>query len=180
MSSPRPFRRTTARSGRAAANAHAPGFTLVEMSLALLLLLLGAWLALLLLGRGVHHVRLGRFADDLQRFATAFKDHHRQRGAWPASTPGDGVVPRGMETVLRDTRWAEGSPFGGAYGWIAPTRAAPPGRITLTAFAPALPLKLTPADLREIDRRLDDGDLTTGRFRAGFNGWPVYQVEASR
>ena len=70
-----------------------------------------------------------------------------------------------------ESNWAEGSPFGGSYGWDGR------GGILVTAFSPGFPLALTRAELREIDRRLDDGNLGTGRFRSGFNGWPVYQVE---
>ena len=80
-------------------------------------------------------------------------------------------MPRGMEKALGETNWAGGSPFGGNYGWDSR------GLVVLTAFSPSFPLTLTRADLLEIDRRIDDGDLATGRFRTGFNGWPVYQIE---
>jgi hypothetical protein len=55
-------------------------------------------------------------------------------------------------------------------------RAAPRGigTIALTAFPPERPLSLRRADLVRIDRQLDDGNPATGRFRTGFNGWPVY------
>jgi len=39
-------------------------------------------------------------------------------------------------------------------------------------------LQLTPDDLIAIDRELDDGNLATGNFRTGFNGWPVMLVRA--
>ncbi len=51
-----------------------------------------------------------------------------------------------------------------------------PGTIAVTAFSPAQPLTLTEDDLRAIDREIDDGNLTTGKFRTGFNGWPIYLV----
>ncbi|MBI2498294.1 MAG: hypothetical protein HYV75_10425 [Opitutae bacterium] len=53
------------------------------------------------------------------------------------------------------------------------------GAVTLTAFAPDLPLTLDNTDLLYIDGQVDDGNLATGRFRTGFNGWPVYLVEAA-
>jgi len=52
------------------------------------------------------------------------------------------------------------------------------GAVTLTAFSPSFPLTLVESDLIYIDRKIDDGNLATGRFRTGFNGWPVYLVEA--
>jgi type II secretory pathway pseudopilin PulG len=53
------------------------------------------------------------------------------------------------------------------------------GLIAITAFSPKAPLALTAKDLLYIDSKLDDGNLATGRFRAGFNGWPVYQIAPS-
>lgn len=59
-----------------------------------------------------------------------------------------------------------------------PGRPAKPelGAIAVTAFSPQLPLRLTRADMVYVDRQIDDGNLASGRFRAGFNGWPVYTV----
>lgn len=53
----------------------------------------------------------------------------------------------------------------------------PVAMIAVTAFAPDSPLRLTAQQLLEIDRRIDDGNLATGRFRTGFNGWPVYRLQ---
>ena len=137
-----------------------------------MLILLVSGLALLLLslalGRLRHHARLERFGSELQMLAAAFESARTERGRWP-ETPeeaGPGVMSSG---------WLEGPPIGGEFAWRAPT----PGRagmIAVTGFAPAPPIDLTPDDLRAIDRAIDDGDLQTGRFRTGFNGWPVYLV----
>ena len=182
MSSPRHSFRTM-KPGRGERRAR--GFTLLEMGLVLLIILLAAWLGLLLVARARQHQRAERFIADLQEFSAVFQDHHRQHGAWPPSTNGKITVPRGMEEILAKTNWARGSPFGGSYGWVEPGPARPDGRasrgdLVLTAFAPSFPLEFTRADLLEIDRRIDNGDLATGRFRTGFNGWPFFFVEAAK
>ncbi len=146
------------------------GFTLVEVMLVLLILGLAGALLFTGLGRVRRGQRAGRFIADLQVFSAAFQAYHEQHHAWPPSTNGEVTVPRGMENILGETNWAGGSPFGGNYGWDGR------GLVVLTAFSPSFPLELTRADLLEFDRRIDDGDLSTGRFRTGFNGWPVYQV----
>ena len=145
------------------------GLTLVELMLGLLV----ALLALGLLFTGLAHLsrqaRCAQLGADLQAFAGVLEKSHAAGGRWPATGEEAGAA-------LRDPRWAAGSPVGGSYGWLPPAAAGRPGRITLTAFHPAFPLALTRTELLELDRRIDDGDLTTGRFRTGFNGWPVYLV----
>lgn len=148
----------------------APGFTLAEVMLVLLVIVFAGVLVFTVLGRQQRHRSGERLIADLQEFATAFQDYQRQHRSWPPSTNGEVAMPRGLEDVLVKTNWAGGSPFGGSYGWDGR------GAVVLTAFAPAFPLELTRADLLALDRRFDDGDLATGRFRAGFNGWPVYLV----
>jgi type II secretory pathway pseudopilin PulG len=153
----------------------------------LLILVLAGGLVGEMLGRVRQRRRCDRFVADLRVFAAAFENHARQnRNALPAGA-GDSTVPTGMEDRLKETNWSKGSPFGGDYGWLAappagPTTegAGPPairgGAIVLTAFTPRFPLELSRRDLLAIDARIDDGNLATGRFRTGFNGWPVYLV----
>lgn len=146
------------------------GFTLPEVMLVLAIMVLAAILIFTLLGRDARHRNSDRFVADLEEFATAFQTYHRQNRTWPPSTSSEVATPPGMESFLEETNWDNGSPFGGSYGWDRR------GAVVLTAFAPAFPLELTRADLLAIDDQIDDGDLTRGRFRTGFNGWPVYFV----
>ena len=146
----------------------ARGLVLLEVMLFLLVIVLAVGLVALALGRVRHGTRLNQFGSELQAFAAAFKQARAERGRWPATAAeaGPGVV---------DAGWSDSSVFGGEYGWVAPAGGRP-GMITLTAFAPNFPLGLTRADLLAIDRQIDDGDLKAGRFRTGFNGWPVYLI----
>jgi len=158
--------RTIGRRGRRGA----AGFTLPEVLLVLLVIVLAGVLFFTVTGRARQNQRREQFAAELQEFATLFQTYHREHRAWPPSTKGEVVIPKGMENVLVATDWAQGSPYGGSYGWDSR------GAVVLTAFAPAFPLELTRADLLAIDRQMDDGDPATGRLRTGFNGWPVYYV----
>lgn len=144
------------------------GLVLVEVLLILLVLALAGALLLTTLGRIRHGVRLEKFGAELQAFAATFEEARAERGRWPATVEEAG--PR-----LLDGGWRDGSDFGGEYGWVPPA-AGRPGMVTLTAFAPGFPLELSRADLLALDRQIDDGDLATGRFRTGFNGWPVWLV----
>jgi type II secretory pathway pseudopilin PulG len=144
------------------------GLVPVEVLLILLVVGLAGALLFTALGRIRHGARLEQFGAELQAHAATIEQARAERGRWPATAEEAG--PR-----LMDGGWMDGSDFGGEYGWVPPA-AGRPGMITLTAFAPGFPLELTRADLLALDRKLDDGDLATGRFRTGFNGWPVWLV----
>jgi type II secretory pathway pseudopilin PulG len=159
-------------------------FTLLEIILAVVIGVSALIVVVQLAGRRQQQQRRERLGLDLQTFATALQDYHRRTESWPPSTQGEVVLPRGLEEVLALTHWTQDSPFGGSYGWIAPSAVGGEaadrlkrGAITLTAFVRGDPLALTWDDLLQIDRQIDDGDLGTGRFRTGFNGWPLYLVE---
>lgn len=146
----------------------ARGLVLVEGLLVLLVLALAGALLFTILGRVRHGVRLEKFGAEFRAHAAVIEQARAERGRWPATAEEAG--PR-----LMDGGWMDGSDFGGEFGWVPPA-AGRPGMITLTAFAPGFPLELTRSDLLTLDRQLDDGDLATGRFRTGFNGWPVWLV----
>lgn len=148
------------------------------------------YIAVLETGKFRHRLNRDVLVDDLRRIAAAFDSYKTQKGDWPAATSPEVRLPRGMESLLATTSWSAGTPFGGGYAWTPPAKPKPgpadaavkvaPGVIAITAFTPDRPLTLTRADLQYLDRKLDDGDLTTGRFQTGFNGWPIYQVPATR
>jgi len=156
-----------------------------------LVLLLGAGLALTVAGRLRQRQNCDDYVRDLRAIAAAFDGYHRQRNLWPPSSSAEIALPPDLARALAATAWFKGSPFGGNYAWIAPDPApaaghAPTrswgdrGAVMLTAFVPDVPLALTRADLLLIDRSIDDANLATGRFRTGFNGWPVYLLEAAK
>ena len=158
------------------------GSILLDVCLSVLCVILGGVLLVTVIQRRQQHLRCARYIADLRDFSAAFLSFKQRQGNWPPASSGVAAIPRGMESYLRDTNWLTGSPVGGSYSWVAPgegNAAGKPdetGAIALTAFFPALPLALSPADLRYIDAELDDGNLASGRFRTGFNGWPLYLV----
>jgi type II secretory pathway pseudopilin PulG len=166
------------------------GFALVEVGLALLILALATGLVLTLAGRGRQRSNCDKYVRDLRVFSAAFERYYQQHGTWPPSSEAGVALPPDLTVALKDTGWFEDSPLGGDYGWVAPDPAGGAvgpgvgwggrGAVTLTAFSPRFPLTLDRSDLLYIDGQMDDGNLTTGRFRTGFNGWPVFLVEAAK
>ncbi|HTL66545.1 MAG TPA: hypothetical protein VL200_02685 [Lacunisphaera sp.] len=160
---------------------------MTEAALTMLVLALGLGLVLTLADRARQRQKRERYILDVRGISAVFADYQRRHKAWPPGTSNNQPLPAELADALRGTAWAQGSPFGGEYRWIAPAPNRGPGRpaadrgaVALCAFAPGLPLDLDRANLLAIDRQIDDGDLATGRFRTGFNGWPVFFVEEAK
>ena len=130
-----------------------------------------------------HEAARDRVTKNFVAGEAAFRAYIEQNGSAPATTD-TGEVPSGMAGFFGALEWSSPSPVGGAFRWVAaadgkggPTAVVRGGLITLTAFPPSTPLTLSAEDLLFIDRQIDDGNLTTGNFRTGFNGWPVLSVQ---
>lgn len=185
---------------------HSGGFTVLRLLLAMSALALAAHITISEVKKHQALAQRDQFVTDIREIQAVFEAYHAQKGFWPPPTNPDIRTPLGMETALAATRWLAGPPFGGTYEWQLPPRpvappapklsaeeladkpavtvvapppppaADPTGIIAITAFSPQPPLALTSKDLLYIDSKLDDGNLATGRFRTGFNGWPIYRV----
>jgi hypothetical protein len=183
-------RQNSARGAGRQGRRRSAGFAVGEILSALVVLVLCAGLVLTLAGRRQQRQNCDHCLRDLRVFSAAFAHYHEKHNTWPPSSDAEVALPPDLAEALKATDWFKGSPFGGNYGWVAPDPAevagsAPvrgwggSGAVTLTAFSPSFPLRLDQSDLLYIDGELDDGNLATGQFRTGFNGWPVYFVEAA-
>lgn len=125
------------------------------------------------------NARSGAVINDLRVFTTAFKRFAHDRGDWPAESAAPGEVPPGTANYLSATPWGHPSPIGGAYTWAANSlqqgeryRAA----IVISSLAGN---KVTAGreQLADIDRKIDDGNLESGKFRLGYRNQPVFVIE---
>jgi type II secretory pathway pseudopilin PulG len=120
-------------------------------------------------------------------FPSAAPASAESTSAAPNAAEATSAAPTSTESTSAESTYA--APNAAAPNAAESTPTAPPsaapnttapigGVIAITAFPPSPALTLSLADLREIDRALDDGNLATGKFRLGFNGWPVLTVRA--
>jgi type II secretory pathway pseudopilin PulG len=118
-------------------------------------------------------------ANDLRIFSSAFQTYTHERGDWPSGNGSPGAFPAGMEGYLGATSWQRVSPIGGLYTWD-PNSTQQGERyravIVLTSTA-GHPVSAELAQLTDLDRRVDDGDLAAGNFRLGFRNYPVFVLE---
>jgi type II secretory pathway pseudopilin PulG len=122
--------------------------------------------------------RTAAVVNDLRVFAAAFQAYAQVNGSWPEEV-GAGVIPPGMSDRISAGSWTRPTPVGGKYNWENDTkrrgvryRAA----IAISATKDA-PLLLDIAQLEDIDRAIDDGNLNTGIFQTGVRSNPLFIIE---
>jgi type II secretory pathway pseudopilin PulG len=128
--------------------------------------------------------RAAAVVNNFRVFAAVFQAHAHETGSWPPNAA-VGVVPTGMtEAELKSAAWAQITPMGGQFQWefnqVEPGGTSPGGRWTaaISINSSATSSVLLDMDLmEEIDRELDDGDLTNGSFRLNADGGPIFILE---
>jgi type II secretory pathway pseudopilin PulG len=144
-----------------------PAFTLVEVMIVVVFIGLLALIAIPAFQR-IHRASLAtRIVNDIRIFAQSFEAYSMQNGSWPASSTG-GAIPAGMTGDFHGDAWQRTTPIGGNWEWE-----------NAGTFTAAMAINgFTPDDalLTVIDTKIDDGDLTVGRFqKVGTRAYYVLQ-----
>jgi type II secretory pathway pseudopilin PulG len=162
----------------------AAGVGLVELMVVVTIISMIMLAAVPTYNRIQRKARASTVANDFRVFAAVFQAHAHETGAWPAEVP-VGTVPLDMNNnELKAEAWLKITPMGGQFDWdfnqVHPGGTSPGGRwraaIGIVNSATSAVI-LDEALLLEIDRTLDDGDLTTGSFRLGGDGGPLFILE---
>ena len=123
--------------------------------------------------------RAAAMVNDFRVFSSVFLSHAHEVGSWPAETPA-GVVPSEIKsTELRGDSWTRVTAIGGKFDWEynqihngTRYRAA-----IAISDAVGAPLLIDLEMFEEMDKALDDGNLTTGNFVLGFGNCPLLILE---
>jgi type II secretory pathway pseudopilin PulG len=170
-STPRPPDRARWRGSRA--------FSLLGIGVATLLIGLLAVVAVPQGKRFIIAARSDAVIDDLRAFTQAFQAYLRKNGDWPPEQATAGQLPPGMAGYLRQPDWGKNTPIGGCYNWEKNKKHN--GRTVPAAIAISSNgrFKVTSdrAQLEDLDRKIDDGNLATGSFLLGFANAPLYILE---
>ncbi len=111
------------------------------------------------------HTRSTIVANDFTQLYNAFKLHNMNNTSWPTNRSA-GVIPDETRDYLpRQFQWSEPTCLGGTWKWDGPgCEAGFTAGITL--IEPNCPRYL----FKNIDRILDNGDLSTGDFQKNISG----------
>jgi type IV pilus assembly protein PilA len=139
------------------------GFTLVEIMIVIAVIGLLAVIALPNISRARLKAQQTRFLNDLRIARHAFEQYTMENGTYPLdNTPS--VVPPGMEDYLARMRWSAKTSIGGQWDWDY-------NQFGVTAGVSVYKPQRTDTEMAEIDKILDDGDLSTGYFRKRTDGF---------
>lgn len=143
----------------------AAGFTLLEIMIVVAIISLLASMAIQTFRQLRETSQRNATVNDLRVFAGAFEQYATEFSYWPVDR-GPAEFPEEMEGLLSRNSWARRAPIGGHYDWerdVGGITAAIRVADTGGAFA-------TLESLRELDSRLDDGNLATGSVRLSGTG----------
>lgn len=146
------------------------GFTLVEVMIVALIIGLLAAIAIPSFSKARHEAQIARFCNDLRQIIGALERQALNDGVYPPDRM-PGQPPAGITNYLTRLTWTDQTCIGGLWDWDY-------GQMQfgckagVSVHQPAW----TDAQMREIDKRIDDGDLTTGHFRSRSGGY-IWVIE---
>ena len=108
--------------------------------------------------RVIHASENSRIVNDFRIFSQAFETYASENGTWPPNA-GAGVIPVGMSNNFKNVTWVSNTVIGGRWNWDNFASSGGITGISIQNFT------ASDAQLTEIDAKIDDGDLTTGRLR---------------
>jgi prepilin-type N-terminal cleavage/methylation domain-containing protein len=138
-------------------------FTLTEMMIVMAIVGLLAVLAIPSLQRARGQSLNVRFESDLRIARDAFIQYSCDNRKYPADTQ-PGIVPDGMADYLKRVEWTNITTIGGQWDWDYEQFGCKAG---VSVYMPATDV----TEMRQIDRAIDDGDLSTGYFRTRSSGY---------
>jgi prepilin-type N-terminal cleavage/methylation domain-containing protein len=158
------------RSGAKAEPCRRAGFTLVEIMIVILIIGLLAAIAIPSFAKARQEANISRFCNDLRQITSALEQLAMNDGVYPPDqTPGQ--PPAGISNYLTRLSWSQETCIGGHWDWDY-------GQLQFGCQAGVSVHQPAWADeqMREIDKRIDDGDLASGHFRSRAGGY-IWVIE---
>ena len=141
----------------------ARGFTLIELLIVVIILGILAAIVIAGFGRSQSDASNGTFVSNLRAYANSFAVYNHQRGVYPPERA-TAIYPAEMTGSILQEDWTRPTPIGGQWDWDN-------GQFSIQAGVSVVQPNRTPEEMLDIDRVIDDGNLSTGVFRSRSNGY---------
>lgn len=137
------------------------GFTLVEIMVVVAIIGLLAALAIPAFRRAQRSSQNTRVVNDFRVYAQAFEIYNTQNGGWPDSAAPGAVpsVPVSIADTLRTASWQAKTAVGGLWQWDNGLSSGGDAGICIANYT------CTEEQLAELDTKMDDGNLATGKLK---------------
>jgi type II secretory pathway pseudopilin PulG len=112
--------------------------------------------------------RIARYLNDIRLALDYIEMYAMEHGSYPPDRQ-PRQAPDRLEDYVKGLDWSEDTPLGGRWDWDCNSVGIAAGVTVIGATA-----SLT--DLELVDRKIDDGNLLTGRFRRTGAGGYTYVV----
>lgn len=145
---------------------HSRAFSLLELMITVAILGIVAGLARPAFQRVILQVRGNALMNDFRVFTAGFAQYAHTNGAYPASYTTVGGYPATMAGLINQTQWQRRTPIGGNYAFLKDNTI---GGVSYRALirvsgTGAAAITFTSAQLLNLDRKSDNGNLTTGQL----------------
>lgn len=144
------------------------GFTLIELLVVIAIIGVLASLAVPSFSEYKRRASIAATAAEMRGLILSFISYDTENGQYPNDF--HTTMPADMTKYITQSFWSQETPMGGTYNWEGPDYYPYAGLAIAGSTA-------TTAELQTLDRMLDDGDLSTGRFRTGTGGRPTLILE---
>jgi prepilin-type N-terminal cleavage/methylation domain-containing protein len=135
-------------------------FTLIELTIVVLILGIIASIAVYRGGDFSQSARIKATAVHLQQIAQAADRYFAEHGQWP-DDKGPGVLPTALVGMMRRSDFRK-TPIGGLYDWNGSGGVMPFIGISIAPFPG---YTISAADQQALDAFMDDGDLSKGSLQ---------------
>jgi prepilin-type N-terminal cleavage/methylation domain-containing protein len=137
----------------------AGGFTLIEIMIVVSVIALLALIAVPSFLRARDQTREAKFVNVLRVASGAFEMYATEHnGGYPPEV-GRGIVPAGMDTYFGPSLdWTKPTPLGGNWDWDYNV-------FGFTAGISAVGTGATRQQMQDVDSKIDDGNLFSGKFQ---------------
>lgn len=144
------------------------GFSLLELLTSTVVIGILSLLSVISYQSYAQQAKISVTAQELNSFVKAFTAYMAENGDFPPDSHAQ--LPSGMNKYISQAVWDEPTPIGGHYNWEGRDSYPYAGISIFDTTASSEQLQI-------LDRMLDDGVLTDGRFRIGVNGRPTFIIE---